>query len=68
MFISIEKVPFNWNKSVQLKSLQLNFSSEFSCDCLSAKGQKNILLFMFSRKFGQKVREGGEFKSEVGFN
>ena len=37
-------------------------------DCLSAKGQKNILILMFSRKLGQKVFEGEEFKSEVIFN
>ena len=28
-------------------------------DCLSEKGQKNILLLMFSRKLDQRVFEGG---------
>ena len=32
------------------------------------KVKKNILLLMFPRKFGQKVCEDGEFKSEVDFN
>ena len=68
------KVEFNLKsafqlKQVQLNSLQINFSSEFSCDCLSAKDQKtDILLLMFSRKLGQKVCDGGEFKCGVGFN
>ena len=81
MFISIEKVPFNWNKSVQLKSLQFNFSSEFSWSHFNStfqvssvvivcqqKVKKNILLLMFFRKLGQKVCEGGQFESNVNFN
>ena len=68
MFVSIEKVPFNWTNWVQLKSLQFNFSSEFICDCLSAKGKKNTLLLMFFRKLDQRVFECREFESDVNFD
>ena len=60
MFVSIEKVPFNWTNWVQLKSLQFNFSSEFICDCLSAKGKKkHFIINVFQKTWPKCFRASG---------
>ena len=53
------KVEFNYS-TIQLLLQLFNYCPQ--------KVKKSILLSMFSRKLGQKVCEGGEFKSEARFN
>ena len=58
------------NSYMSKLKVEFNYSTIASTiQLLSAKrSKKNISLSMFSRKLGQKVCEGGEFKSEVLFN